>query len=320
MYEMKVKSLFLLVIALSFFSLDAQSQLLRKLKRAASEGVSRAVERTVAKEVEKATQRQLEKTFRNLYGDDVGGSNGELGTDQEGASYDFTKIMGSINMNVETESEYSFSGVAVMEIKSTNEKGKEEDPVIFNSFLSESPDYFGMEFIDPDEKNEKEKSIIIMDHKNKATIMLMENEKEKSSMAFGMDWGGMMDNYADSTVNKSFENMTFEKTGNTKDIQGYSCEEFRMDAEDSEGTYWISKDSIEGLEGFWSKNSPFVTKKMQEQNSTFFGNFPEGNIMEMTFKNKEDQSSSEMKIIKIDNTQSTNFDLADYPNPMKAAQ
>ena len=318
---MKLKSLFLLIIALSFFNLDAQSQLLRKLKKAASDGVSRAVEKTVEKEVEKATQRQLEKTFRNLYGD--GDDNGDSESGQgstDNPSYDFSKVMGSINMNVDTESEYSFSGVAVMEIKSTNEKGKEEDPVIFNSFLSDNPNYYGMEFIDPDQKNKNEKSVIIMDHKNKATIILVENDEEKSSMAFGMDWGGMMENYSESTDNNPIENASFEKTGNTKDILGYTCEEYSMTSEDSEGSYWISKDPIEGLEGFWSKNSPFVTKKMKEQNSSFYGSFPEGNIMEMTFKDKKEGNSSEMKIVKIDNSKPTKFDLADFPNPMKASK
>jgi hypothetical protein len=315
---MKVKSLFLLIIAFSFFNVNGHSQLLKKLKRAASQGASRAIEKTVEKEVEKATQRQLEKTFRSLYGDAIfdsdqdGNSNGE--------SYDFSKLMGSINMNVDTESDYSFSGVAIMEIQSTNEKGKEEDPVNFNSFLSENPDYYGMEFVDPDAKDGKEKSIIIMDHKNKATVILLENEEEKSSMAFGMDWGGMMDSYADNTENESIGNPTFEKTGNTKDILGYTCEEYRMNADDAEGVYWISTTPIEGLEGFWSKNSPFVTKKMKEENSTFYGSFPDGNILEMNFNSKEDQSTSEMKIIEINNNQPSQFKMADYPNAMKAAQ
>jgi hypothetical protein len=315
---MKVKSLFLLIIALSFLSVDGYSQLLKKLKRAASQGASRAIEKTVEKEVEKATQRQLEKTFRSLYGDAIFDSDQDVNSD--GESYDFSKVMGSINMNVDTESDYSFSGVAVMEILNTNENGKEEDPVNFNSFLSENPDYYGMEFVDPDAKDEKEKSIIIMDHKNKATVILIENEEEKSSMAFGMDWGGMMDSYADNPENNPLGNPTFEKTGNTKDILGYTCEEYVLNADDAEGIYWISTTPIEGLEGFWSKNSPFVTKKMKEDNSAFYSNFPDGNILEMNFTNKEDQSSSQMKIIEINNNQPSQFKMADYPNAMKAAQ
>lgn len=314
---MNIKPLFLLIVGLSFISFDAQSQLLRRIKKAASEGVSKAVEKTVEKEVEKATQRQLEKTFSDLYGDLEEDSDGNPTTGQGTPSYDLGKVMGSINMNVDTESEYSFSGLAVIEIKSTNKKGKEEDPVNFNSFLTDNSDYFGMEFIDPEAKSNSEKSIIIMDHKNEATVLLIENEKEKSSMAFGMDFGGMMEGYQNAENENSPNDISFEKTGNTKDILGYSCEEYHMDAEDSEGTYWISKDPIEGLEGFWSKNSPLITKKMKEQNSSYFTSFPDGNMMEMTFKNKEDGSSSEMKIIKIDTNHSVSFELADYPNAMK---
>lgn len=317
---MNFKSLCFLLVAFSFISFDAHSQLLRRIKRAASEGVSRAVEKTVEKEVEKATQRQLEKTFRNLYGDLEENADGDT-TGQEGSSngsYDFSKVMGSINMNVDTESDYSFTGLAVIEIKSTNKKGKAEDPMSFNSFLTDNSDYYGMEFIDPDGKNKSEKSVIIMDHKNNATVILIENEKEKSSMAFGMDYGGMMDNYQVESDGSSPANVSFEKTGNTKEILGYTCEEYQMVSEDGEGTYWISKDPVEGLEGFWSKNSPLITKKMKEQNSSYFTSFPDGNIMEMYFTDNEEGVSSEMKIIKIDTNQPKSFELADYPNPMKA--
>ncbi|MBI0400104.1 DUF4412 domain-containing protein [Cyclobacterium marinum] len=318
---MNFKSLFILLISLSFLSYDAHSQLLRKIKRAASQGVSRAVEKTVEKEVEKATQRQLEKTFRNLYGDLGENTEGDTtgqGGSSNGTTYDFSKVMGSINMNVDTESEYSFTGLAVIEIKSTNKKGKEEDPVNFNSFLTDNSEYYGMEFIDPEGKNDSEKSIIIMDHKNNATVILVENEEEKSSMAFGMDYGGMMDNYPVDNDGNSLGNGTFEKTGNTKEILGYTCEEYRMESEDSEGTYWISKEPVEGLEGFWSKNSPLITKKMKEQNSSYFTSFPDGNIMEMYFTDNDEGVSSQMKIIKIDTNQPRLFELADYPNPMKA--
>lgn len=317
---MNFKYLFFVFIAMSIFSFDGHSQLLRKIKRAASQGVSRAVEKTVEKEVEKATQRQLEKTFRNLYGDlgenAEGDSTGQGGSSN--ASYDFSKVMESINMNVDTESEYNFTGLAVIEIRSTNKKGKEEDPMSFNSFLSDNSDYFGMEFIDPERKNDSEKSVIIMDHKNNATVILVENDKEKSSMAIGIDYGGMMENYQDENGGISAANVSFEKTGNTKDILGYTCEEYRLESEEADGTYWISKDPVKGLEGFWSKNSPLITKKMKEQNSSYFASFPEGNILEMHYTDNEEGVSSEMKIIKIDTNQPKTFELAEYPNPMKS--
>ncbi|MBD3627199.1 DUF4412 domain-containing protein [Cyclobacterium sp.] len=314
---MKSRTSFLLIILLSLISWNAQSQLLKRIKRAASEGVSRAVERTVEKEVAKATQRQLEKAFSNLYGDMGSGENGS----PEG-NYDFSKIMGSINMDVETESSYSFSGLAVMEINSTDEKGKTQDPILFNSFLSENPDYFGMEFIDPESKNASEKAVIIMDHKNQATVMLMDNEDGKSSMAFSIDWQGMMDgvDLEEDETSPNTEDFSFEKTGNTKDILGYTCDEYRVMSDEMEGSYWLSQSPIVGMESFWSKNSPFITKKMKEENQEYFSNLPEGNILEMDFTSKEDQSRTQMKMIEIDTNKTSNFDLAEYPNAMKAAK
>ncbi|WP_162416114.1 DUF4412 domain-containing protein [Cyclobacterium roseum] len=320
---MKIKSTFLLILSLAFLSWDSEAQLLKRLKNAASEGVTRAVEKTVEKQVAKATERQLEKAFSNLYGDMEAGENDEGGS-SGGGSYDYSKIMRSVNMDVETESAYSFSGIAVMEIESTDEKGKASEPITFHSFLSDNPDYFGMEFIDPDDKNSKEKSVIIMDHKNQATVMLMENDEEKSSMAFSIDWGGMMEAAETAetpeespTVSEDFQ---FEKTGNTKDILGYTCEEYIVVSDEAEGSYWISKQPIEGLESFWSKNSPFITKKMKEENREYFTNLPEGHIMEMNFASKEDESSSKMSMIEVDTNRPSNFDLSEYPNAMKAAK
>lgn len=320
---MKIKSTFLFILSLSFLSWDSEAQLLKRLKNAASEGVARAVEKTVEKEVARATQRQLEKAFSNLYGDAEVGDNGG-GGGSGGGSYDYGKIMSSINMDVETESAYSFSGIAVMEIESTDDKGKTSEPIVFHSFLSDNPDYFGMEFVDPDAKKSTEKSVIIMDHKNQATVMLMENDEEKSSMAFSIDWGGMMDaaGAADNTEDSPAvsEDFSFEKTGNTKDILGYSCEEYLVVSDDAEGSYWISVQPIEGLESFWSKNSPFITKKMKAENREYFSNLPEGHIMEMDFMSKEDESSSKMRMIEIDTDRPTSFDLSEYPNAMKAAK
>ncbi|MEX2512655.1 MAG: DUF4412 domain-containing protein [Cyclobacteriaceae bacterium] len=308
-----------LILAGAFFLLswDAFSQFGR-LRDAASRGVSRAIEKTVESQVEKATRRQLEKAFEDLYSD-------ADSTNPDGSSnpgYDFNKVMGSINMNVETESAYDFSGLAVLEIINTDAKGKTADPLKFNSFLSEGHDYFGMEILDEKNQKEGEKTIMIFDHKNNATIMLMENEEGHSSMAFALDWEGLAEGTNTETVNstENLDNVQFEKTGNTKDILGYTCDEYLVDHEDMKGNYWVSQSPIEGMESFWGKNSPFLTKKMKAENKSYFETLPDGNVLEMDFLNKEDQSRSQMKFIEIDRNNRLSFNMKDYPNAMKAAK
>lgn len=316
---MRIYPVFFLIISFTFCTQEAQAQLLRKLKNAAEAGVSRAVEKTVEKQAQKATERQLEKAFENLYGDNDSTRTGG----PDGAKYDFSKIMGSINMNVETEDEYNFSGVAIVEITSIDAKGKPSDPVRFNSLLSHEADYYGIEFTD-EKQSKNEKSVIIFDHKNNATVMLMENEDERSSMAFDLDWDGMMEGINVPEEEKQdeaeIEDFKFEKSGKTKDILGYTCDEYVVVSEEVEGNYWISQSEIEGFSSFWGKNNPFVSKKLKNENTSYFEQLPEGNILEMDFLSKEDQSRTQMKMIEIDQNNSSSFDMAAYPNPMKATE
>ncbi|WP_158859975.1 DUF4412 domain-containing protein [Lunatibacter salilacus] len=296
-----------------FIPIDAEAQLLRRLKSAAEEGVARAVERRVVSEVEKATQNQFEKAFGNLY-------TGPKGSNR---TYDFSKILESVNMDVETEESYSFKGVAEMEVTSTDSKGKSEDPARIISYLSNDEQFTGMEFRDDTKKNSEEKTVMIFDFKNNATIMLVENDEGKSSMAFGLDWQKMMEGMEEMDVEEEnaepvdWDEFKFEKTGKTKTILGYACEEYLAKNEEMEAVYWISTKPIEGLQAFWGKNSPFITQRMQTENQEYFNKFPEGSVMEMNFVSQEDKSSTSFTMVNIDVDETNTFVMEAYPNVMK---
>lgn len=297
-------------IACVTYPLSSEAQLVRRLRNAAEEGVARAVERRVAGEVEKATQKQLEKAFGDLY----------AGSNPGGTPYDFSKILESINLDVETEDSYSFTGVADMEVTSTDHRGKAENPMLIKSYLSGDEQFSAMEFVDGDKQKSKEKTIMIFDFKNNATILLAEKDGERSRMAFGSDWHSTLDNLAetgqDDEKNDPYdlENMTFEKTGKTKTILGYLCDEFTAKNDEMEASYWISREPIEGLQTFWGKNSPFLSERMKAENKMAFNQFPEGSLMEMHFVSTSDKSSSQFKMVNIDANESNTFDMAAYPN------
>lgn len=310
-----MKSFLLVFVILSIIlnPYDSEAQLLRRLQNAAEEGVARAVEKRVVSEVEKATQKQFEKAFGNLYSGPAGGNK----------TYDFSKIMESVNMDVDTEESYSFKGIAEMEVISTDTKGNPEDPARIISYLSNNDQFTGMEFSDDRNKKSKDKTVMIFDFKNNATIMLVENEDGKSSMAFGLDWQKMMEGVAemeeeetDESVN--WDDFKFEKTGKTKTILGYTCEEYLAKNEEMEAVYWISTTPIEGLQTFWGKNSPFITQRMKAENQAYFNKLPEGSVMEMIFVSQEDKSSTSFKMISIDADATNTFVLEAYPNVMKA--
>lgn len=296
------------------FPYISEGQILNRIRRAAEEGIGNAVEKRVEKEVENATQRQLEKAFANLYGPEYGNGSG---------NYDFAKIMKGVNMNVPTEDLYDFTGHAEMEITGTDEKGKPIDPVKMITFLNNSDQYTGMEFTAEDQEKSEglEKTIMIFDMKNNASIILLENDTEKSRMAYGLNWQAL---YEEGDQNDTLElhsdDFTFEKTGNTKTIAGHLCEEYLGETEEYKGTYWITQEPIEGINTFWSKNSTFLNQKMKNKDEGYFDSMPEGNILEISHQSKTDESSMQMVMQNIDENNAISFVMADYPNMMQQAE
>ncbi|HLT07166.1 MAG TPA: DUF4412 domain-containing protein [Cyclobacteriaceae bacterium] len=308
---MKYTSFYLTVVLL-FCSFLADAQIMNRIRRAAEQGVANAVEKRVEREVENATQRQLEKAFSDLYGPEAEASGG----------IDMSNIFKGINTNVATEETYHFTGKAEMEMTGTDEKGKTMEPVRMTSFLNESNDYSAMEINAADQKQQAdrmEKTIMIFDLKNNASIILMENEGEKTRMAFGFDATGLeeqVDTHTDNVKTEDFENIKFEKTGNTKTIAGYSCEEYRAENDEWVASYWISKDPIPVFASFWGKNSPYLTKRSKNANKEYFKNLPEGDILAIESQSKKDKTKWSMTTKKIDSSSSTSFVMADYPNMM----
>ncbi|WP_200976282.1 DUF4412 domain-containing protein [Echinicola sp. 20G] len=299
-----------LIILLAFFLSPtlAEAQFIKKLKKAAQEGVGNAVERRVSKEVENAAQKQTDKYLEQIFGPP---------TEYEGGNYDYGKMMGSINMNVDTEDSYHFTGFTEMEISGTDEKGKEMDPVSFKSFLSNENEVWAMQ-MDPEEKD-VESTIMIFDNKNNATILLMESKKgEKSRIAYGMDWSNMMGTAADEKIEEVEETkLTFEKTGNTKTILGYECEEYHAENDEFTSEFWVSKEPIQGYASYWSKNNFMFSKKMQTKYQAYYSKLPDGNVLEMTYRSKEDDGISRMKILEINTTENFDFNMSDYTNAME---
>ncbi len=300
-----LNKIFLLFFSLMLLGSSAEAQFIKKLKDAASKGMENAVEKKVEEEAEKMMMRQLEKHLAGLYGDDA---------ESRPINLDMNKIFAGIGEEVDTEDAYSFTGHMVLELISSDAKGKSTEPMKIKTFLSPSSDYTGMELFDP--KNPTATTKMILDIKNKASIILMDGEDSKSSFAFKMDLDEL-----DSLEEKSFEESEFkiQKTGNTKEILGFDCEEYLVQSEDGQGVYWITEEQIANSNSFLSSNSNLGSSKMQEKYARHFANAPKGNVMEMEYKMNEGEEVK-MKVIDIQTSQPITFEMSDYPSMMQSTK
>lgn len=300
---------FFVLIFMISFSLESQAQLGNRLKQAASRGLGNALEKRVEKEAEKIAQRQLEKAFENIYGPDM----------PSGGGFDMGKILSGISMDVETASEYSFQGYSTMLINSTDEKGKEQDPFEMKTFIDQEGKTVGMEFENRDKKK-TDKTVLIYDLERNASIFLLDSEGEKSSMAYGYDFAKMTESVNLEDWEEDLEKDEFElrKTGNTKTIHGYVCEEYVADSEDGTATYWITDKPIKGSAAFWGESNPLINSSNYQSKS--MANIPNGHMMEMYFESKTDKSKSEIKVTEINESSEITFNMDAYPNILKSNQ
>lgn len=285
---MKKAILSILILAGMTVIFPAQAQLLKKIQNAAAQGVENAATKKAREKSEKATNDAIDGMFEGL---------------MEPAP---------------TETEYSFTGYLTMEVTTIDKKGKSEDPVRIQYLLSDNTEVMGMALTDPKEPEAITTSI--MDTKNEAMVMLMESKGEKSSIALKLDYEkiqGMVDEEAEEQLENPDYKIT--KTGNTKTILGYLCEEYLVTAADGEGRYWVTEKPIEGYSMFSPQSNPMVSGKTVDRYSAMFSNAPKGSFMEMIFTDKEG-AVTDMKVVEIEANSPRNFQMSDYPNMMAGAE
>ena len=303
---MKKKFLFLILLLATFTFHQVHAQLVNRIKNAAERGVSRAIEKKVENEVEKMARRKLDKAFEGITGPDGGTPPG----------MDIDKILGAMSENVDVADSYSFLGFLTMEISGTDERGKSFSPTIMKSYLSASPEISGMEFEDKEQKK-RSMAIMIFDLEKRASIILLDSEGEKSSIAYGYDYLALSEGASDEEWEGEDQTVVFKKTGNTKSIKGYTCEEFLMETEDGTAHTWVTTTPVKGSTNLWGESNPYFGNKVKYSNPELFRNMPKGNIFEVDYKSKTDKSSMLMSLVDIDENAAQTFSMKDYPNILK---
>ncbi len=155
--------------------------------------------------------------------------------------------------NVDYETVYSFDAYIQMEINTYKKNGNLDDQVVYDNYLHKEAADYAMEF-----KDGNDKSTIIFDTKNSAMLILAENDGEKTGFATTIDPEAMAE-LAEDYVDENEEEVDMDsyrpiKTGKTKEILGYSCEEYLLEDENTEVHMWVSEKLGKEMRKEWMKN------------------------------------------------------------------
>ena len=283
-------------------------RILRSLREKVEERVEKKVEERAEKKVDEAIDKQLDKLEEAL---EDSAASAPTSTDEERRQrmQNIMKGLGMSGEPVPVADNYRFDNMIQMHVESYDANGSKESDGEFITHLSPDSKSMAYQMISGDMGNPGQ-GMFIMDAENGATIILSEEDGKKTGIVYGLGtffetMGESIEEDADldETPESYLANPNVNKTGRTKTIAGYKCEEYKYSDETSESNIWITKDLKMNARDFFS--TLFKT-------SLYSHGIPWGYMMEVTTNDKETGEKSFMQVTKVDDNSNKSFSLADY--------
>ncbi|HPE74808.1 MAG TPA: DUF4412 domain-containing protein [Draconibacterium sp.] len=308
---------FFFTVVFSFFIVQTASsqKLLKDIKNRAQQKVEERVEQRANEQVDKEIDKQLDKVEDAIFNDEK--ENTESQTDGNKNSSNsrseerLTNMMKKMGMGepVAFESSYSFDNLVQMHIESYDEKGKKVSDGEFITHLSNDSKSMAYEFVSGD-MAQPGMGFIIIDAKNGATIILSEENGQKTGIVYGLGTffqtvaaGNVDDIDLSETPETYLANPNVEKTGRSKTIAGLSCEEYKYTDENTISNIWITKDLKMNTQDFFG--TLFKT-------AIYSHGMGWGYMMEATTVNKENGEKSVLEVTKVDKNSNRKVVMGDY--------
>lgn len=318
---MKTTTFFLSIIfvTISNFSMGQIDGYLRNKANNAAWRAGRQADREIDKKINKKIDEEVSDAFNKE--DSAKNKKETSGTDTSGTSQSKSArgssndamsraMMGKMGISMERpaniKDKYDFKGNLVMTTQAWDENGESEGEMLYTTYFSDNQKSFAMDFKTEDKGNSR----MIFDMENHMMIVLSEDDGEKTGMVMGIDPNSATPS-KDSSVTASNQSTpatadyysNFKKTGKTKTVSGYSCEEYVYEDNESKAEYWMTDDLPAELWANMFNNNTVAA---------VYAGKPSGFIMEWTNENKLNKEKSTMVVKEVNKNQNSSFSTVDY--------
>ncbi len=222
--------------------------LLKGIKNKAQDKIEQRIEQRANEKVDNEIDKQLDKVEEALFPEDENNdstmvSNRKSKSDERIMS--MMKRMGVGGEPVPIADSYNFNNLVEMHIVSFDGSGKKTSEGEFITHLSSNSKSMAYEFVSGD-MAEPGLGMIIVDAENNATIILSEEKGQKTALVTGL--GTVFESLAEEdleeldyteTPETYLTNPNVEKTGRSKTVAGYKCDEYKYTDESHVSNIWI---------------------------------------------------------------------------------
>lgn len=311
LFKWVILPLFLIILIQPVYG----QKLLKRLQQKAQEKIEQKVEERAEKKVDEKIDEGLDKIEDSLEKDSTNENNKNSSSstnDREARLQQrmsgIMKGMGMSGDPVPVADIYSFDYKIQMHIESYNKKGKQKSTGEFITHLNPTNNSMAYEFISGDMAKDGQ-GMFIIDAENGAMIIL--NDDENTGIVYGM--GSFMQSIGETYIEEELEdspdtylaNPNVKKTGRTKTIAGYKCEEYVYtdNEQKTKSNIWITKDLKMNTQDFFS--TLFKT-------SLYSHGIGWGYMMEATTESLDSDERTIMKVTDVDNKSNVIFSLNNY--------
>lgn len=278
----------MLISLLSVNSLEAQ--LLKKLKNKVKEATEDVLAEKAAQEAEKTLDSILEADpeYQPEYEKQV------------------QQMMTQGAENIKIEESYAFNTKVMYNMTVTDPDTSSD--IKYEMWYAENEDYMATKTLDTknsDSKGLPNSVLSILDDKNQAIIVILEDQKIAQLLPMNDIDSVEVDESGSVEDDTEFEGL--KKTGNSKKILGYNCEEFVTQNDSNKYSFWITQEL-----SLFHKNMLFNLSESLGANT--FDHIPEeakGFMMEMSYENFSKKEKGFMKVLDIEKTNNSIF-MKDY--------
>lgn len=295
--------LLILLCAFALITTDACAQgFLNKLKEKAVESATKKTEERIEKKMDEKIDEGLDEAEDSMENKEESKKQDE---DPDAATARMMSKMFGGGGDVKLPENYNFDGSFSMETATVSgDKSKIEAKMIMH--LDKSGDNIGMQMLEADGKkvDEEDKTFIVFDSELKSMITL--TQSGNSGMALVMSLDGI-DGLADSLVDDKMDNLIINKTGKTKSILGYNCDNYIIETEDGTTDAWISHE----IKMSTFKAFSFMQAQQKKKNATYSA-IKDGFVLEAETTLKGEKTKSIMRVTELNLNKKSSISTKGY--------
>ena len=300
-----LKTVFLFTLILFIAQAATGQSFLDRVKKKANQKIEERLE----KKLDKTMDKQLDKLENSIDSLGNGGATSDTPEQREHMLQKrmstMMKGMGMTGEPVPVEDSYTFTELVQMHLEMYDNSEQKTSHGEFITHLNPNSQSLAYEVVSND-IGDTEQGLFIIDSKNKAIILLNDRDREKTGIVYGM--GTFFEDLGEPEGEEEIPDNVFAspyltKTGKTKNIAGYKCEQYLYNTDETESEFWITDALKTGSHDFF--RSLFKT-------SAYTNGMGRGYVMESHTKDKVSGDKSTMKVTKVDKNSVKNFNLSAY--------